>query len=98
MSSFLISLLVSIDDNSLTLILSELLLALNELLSLPDLLPVPSEFLLVKHLLPELDTVRTAPPLFVKDSQLFLATVLQFAETPHVSRHINVPRYCWWRS
>lgn len=97
MSSFLISLLVSIDDNSLTLILSELLLTLNELLSLPDLLPIPSEFLLVKHLFPELYTVCTAPTLFVKDSQLFLATMFQFAETPHVSRHINMPRYCWRR-
>ena len=85
MSSFLISLLVPIDDDPLTLIISELFLAFNELLSLPDFLAVSSKFLLLKHLLPKLDTVSSTPSLFVKDSQLFLATVFELSKTPHVS-------------
>lgn len=65
MSPFLIPFLVPIDDDPLALILSELPLALDELLCLSDLLAVPAQFLLLEHLLPELDAVSTATALFV---------------------------------
>lgn len=68
MSPFLIPFLVPIDDDPLALILSELPLALDELLGLSDLLAVPAHFLLLEHLLPELDAVSTATALFVQDT------------------------------
>ncbi len=98
MSPFLIPFLVPIDDDPLALILSELPLALDELFGLSDLLAVSAHFLLLEHLYPELDAVSTATALFVQDTQLFFAAVLEFAEAPHISRDEKVSRNGGWGS